>query len=302
VKLAVLVTIAIALCVPSVARAGDITIGLYAPTAPFEGSGDRVSFINGIAEHLTSVANGAKVTGKVYANAAAFAAAVKKGEIQYAVVDAPYAAANGLPYPVLATATRNNEAIAQWQLVAKTSIGSIKDLKGAKVAIPTVGAKQQAFVTNVLLGAEVDATYFGSIVDAADARSAMTMITVGKADAAFVSSGVEPPAGTKRLLGLTSVGWPMFVSLPGADAKLTAAFTSRIKSFGGAGGFSGFTDAVSYRGLVGSFSSSNKRGPMAVPPPARLSVKDLIAGRTFKVEVSDPLDVVTAPPAPQPAQ
>jgi hypothetical protein len=128
------------------------------------------------------------------------------------------------------------------------------------------------------------------------------MITVGKADAAFVSSGVEPPAGTKRLLGLTSVGWPMFVSLPGADAKLTAAFTSRIKSFGGAGGFSGFTDAVSYRGLVGSFSSSNKRGPRAVPPPARLSVKDLIAGRTFKVEVSDPLDVVTAPPAPQPAQ
>ncbi|HTL32327.1 MAG TPA: ABC transporter substrate-binding protein [Kofleriaceae bacterium] len=300
-KLAATIIAAVVLGAPAIAAADDITIGLYAPTAPFEGSGDRVSFINGIAEHLAGVANGTKVTGKVYANASAFAAAVKKGEIQYAVVDAPYAAGIGLPYTVLATATRNNESAAPWQLVAKSSIGTIKDLKGAKVAIPTVGAKQQAFVTNVLLGAEVDATYFGSIVDAADARSAMTMITVGKADAAFVSSGVEPPAGTKRLLGLTTVGWPMFVALPGADAKLTTAFTGRIKSFGGAGGFSGFTDPVSYRSLVGAFASSNKRGPMAVPPPARLSVRDLLAGRTFTASVSDPLDSVVAPAAPAPA-
>jgi hypothetical protein len=297
-----LLAAAVTLAAPAVAQADDITIGLYAPTAPFEGSGDRVSFINGIADHLKGVSNGAKVTGKVYGSASAFAAAVKKGEIQFAVVDAPYAAANGLPYQILATATRNNESTAAWQLVAKSSIGSIKDLKGAKVAIPTVGAKQQAFVTNVLLGAEVDASYFGSIVDAADARSAMTMITVGKADAAFVTSGVEPPSGTKRLLGLTNVGWPMFVALPGADAKLTTSFATRIKSFGGAGGFSGFTDPVSYRTLAGSFSSNNKRGPMAVPPPARLNVRDLLVGRTFNVQLSDPLDVVVAPAAPAPAQ
>ena len=293
---------ALVIATPAVASAEDITVGLYAPTAPFESSGDRVSFINGVAEHLSSVSGGAKVTGKVYGSASAFTAAVKKGEIQYAVIDAPYAAANGLPYQILATATRNNESSAAWQLVAKSAIGSIKDLKGAKVAIPTVGAKQQAFVTNVLLGAEVDASYFGSIVDAADARSAMTMITTGKADAAFVSSGAEPPAGTKRLLGLTNVGWPMFVALPGADAKLTTAFSARIKSFGGAGGFSGFTDAVNYRSLAGSFSSNNKRGPMAVPPPARLNVRDLLAGRTFNVPLSDPLDVVVAPAAPAPAQ
>lgn len=284
------------------AEAGDITIGLYAPTAPFEGSGDRVSFINGVADHLSSVANGAKVTGKVYANASSFAAAIKKGEIQYAVVDAPYAAALGLPYSVLATATRNKDATAPWQLIVKSSITNVKDLKGAKVAIPAVGAKEQAFVTNVLLGGEVDATYFAGITEAADARSAMTMITVGKVDAAFVSAGVDPPSGTKRLLSLTSVGWPMLVALPGADAKLTPAFTTRIKSWGGAGGFSGFTDAVNYRGLVGAFGSTNKRGPMALPPPARLGVKDLLAGRTFNVQLSDPLDVVVAPAAPAPAR
>jgi hypothetical protein len=94
----------------------------------------------------------------------------------------------------------------------------------------------------------------------------------------------------------------MFVALPGADAKLTTSFATRIKSFGGAGGFSGFTDPVSYRTLAGSFSSNNKRGPMAVPPPARLNVRDLLVGRTFNVQLSDPLDVVVAPAAPAPAQ
>jgi hypothetical protein len=41
---------------------------------------------------------------------------------------------------------------------------------------------------------------------------------------------------------------------------------------------------------------------MAVPPPARLNVRDLLVGRTFNVPLSDPLDVVVAPAAPAPAQ
>jgi hypothetical protein len=295
-----LARIACALCLvtPAVATADDITIGLYAPTAPFESSGDRVSFINAVSDHLGPAANGAKVTAKVYASASAYAAAVKKGEIQFAIVDAPYAAANGMPYTVLASATRSGDTSAQWQLIAKSSIGAIRDLKGAKVAIPTVGAKANAFVTNVLLGGEVDASYFGSITEAPDVRSAVTLITVGKADAAFVPAGTDAPSGTKRLISLPSVGWPVFVALPGSDAKLGAAFASRLKGFGGAGGFGGFADASNgtYRGLVGAFNKSTKHGPMALPPPARLSVREILAGRTTNPALSDVLDVVEAPP------
>jgi hypothetical protein len=293
----------VAVGVPSVAVADDITIGLFAPTAPFEGSGDRVSFVNAVAEHLSSAAGGAKVTGKVYASAGAFASAAKKGEIQFAIVDAPYAAANGLPYTILASALRGGNGSASWQLVAKTSIGSIRDLRGAKVAIPSTGSKAQAFVTNALLGGEVDPSYFASITEAADTRSALTMITVGKVDAAFVPAGVDPPGGTKRLLSLGNVGWPMFVSLSAADAKMSAAFASRIKSFGGGGGFSGFGDAGAgnYRSLQGSFGKSAKKGPMALPPPARLSVRDLLTGRAFTVQASNVLELVEPPPPPTPA-
>lgn len=299
----VLARIACALVVatPAVAIAEDITIGLYAPTAPFESSGDRVSFINALSEHLAPAANGAKVNGKVYASASSYAAAIKKGEIQFAIVDAPYAAANGMPYTVLAAATRGGDTSAQWQLIAKSSVGAIRDLKGAKVAIPTVGAKANAFVTNVLLGGEVDASYFGSITEAPDVRSAVTLITVGKADAAFVPAGIDAPSGTKRVISLPNVGWPVFVALPGTDAKLGSAFAARLKTFGGAGGFGGFNDAsnATYRGLIGSFNKSTKHGPMALPPPARLSVREILAGRTTNPALSDVLDVVEAPAAPK---
>jgi hypothetical protein len=297
-KTLVKIAVCAALCVaPSTAVAEDITVGLFAPTAPFEGSGDRVSFINAVAEHLAGAADGAKVTGKVYSSASAFAAAAKKGEIQFAIVDAPYAAANGLPYAVLASAIRGGSSSAPWQLIAKSSIDNVRGLQGVKVAVPATGAKEQAFVTNALLGGEVDASYFAGIVEAADARSAVTMITVGKVDAAFVPAGVDAPSGTRRLLTVSSVGWPMFVALPAADAKRVAAFTSRIKTFPGAGGFGGFGDAGAggYRSLAGSFGKSTKRGPMALPPPARLSVRELIAGRSFAVPLSEVLDLGEAP-------
>ena len=297
-RLARLVVCAALVAVPTTASA-DIIVGLFAPTAPFEGSGDRVSFINAVAEHLAGGANGEKVVGKVYGSASAFAAAAKKGEIQFAVVDAPYAAANGLPYNILASATRTGAATAGWQLIAKSSVGTIRDLRGTKVATPTIGAKAQQFVTNALLGGEVDAAYFGGITEAVDARSAITMITVGKVDAAFVPAGVDAPAGTKRITTLSAIGWPMFVALSSADAKHTSAFAARIKSFSGAGGFSGFTDASAgnYRALTGAFGKTAKKGPMALPPPARLSVKDLLTGRAFNVPLSNTLELVEAPGA-----
>jgi hypothetical protein len=285
---------------PARADADDVTIGLFAPTAPFEGSGDRVSFINAVAEHLSGAGDGTKVHGKVYSTTAAFTAAVKKGEIQFAIIDAPYAAANSLPYSILAAATRSAQASAPWQLIAKSSINSVRDLRGSAVAIPAVGAKAQAFVANALLGGEVDSSYFASVTEAVDPRSALAMITVGKVAAAFVPAGLEPPSGTKRVATLTTVGWPMFVALPSADAKRTASFASRIKSYSGSGVFTGFGDpaAANYRGLTSMFGKPTKKGPMALPPPARLNVRDVLAGRTFAVPLSNPIALVDAPGQP----
>jgi len=273
-----------------------ITVGLFAPTAPFGGSGDRVSFINALADHLSAEAGGKKVAGKVYSSAGAFTSAVKKGEIQFAVVDAPYAAAQGLPYKILGSAVRGGSSTASWQLVAKSGIKRLSDLEGKKIAIPGTGAKLNAFLTNALLGGEVDASYFGKIIEAGDAKSAATMVSVDKADAAVVPSGTDTSGGSV-IMTLTSVGWPMFVALPGADTALATAFGKRIKSFSSSGAFSGFAgaDAGKYKSLSGNFGRGSKKGPMVVPPPARLTVKDLLEGRSFSIPLSNVLDLIEAP-------
>jgi hypothetical protein len=285
---------------PAAAQSSTITIGLYAPTAPFEGTGDRVTFINALADHLSKEAGGAKVTGKVYSSAGSFAAAAKKGEIQFAVVDAPYAAALGLPWKILGSAVRGGDSTAAWQVVGSSNINKLSDLKGKKVVVPSIGAKEGAFVTNVLLDGEVEASYFDKILEAADARSAVTMVSVGKADAAFVPAGVDLPGGVHAIMSLGQVGWPAFVALPSADEARTKAFGARVKSFSGSGAFSGFTggDAGRYRNLAGSFGRGTKKGPMAVPPPARLTVRDILEGRAFAIPLSNVLDLVEAPAKP----
>jgi hypothetical protein len=273
-----------------------ITVGLFAPTAPFEGTGDRVGFVNGLAEHLAGAVD-KKVTGKVFSSASAFSSAVKKGEIQFAVVDAPYAAAIGLPYKILGSATRGGSSTGQWQLVGTSGISKLADLEGKKVVVPSIGAKEAAFVTNSLLDGEVESSYFSKILEAADPKSALTMVSVGKADAAFVPAGVDVPAGLSVVMTLGSVGWPMFVSLPSADDATVKLFASSAKSYSASGAFSGFAgaDAGHYKSLAGSFGRSTKKGPMAVPPAARLTVRDILEGRAFSIPMSNVLDLVEAP-------
>ncbi|HTJ44834.1 MAG TPA: PhnD/SsuA/transferrin family substrate-binding protein [Kofleriaceae bacterium] len=283
------------LCTPVIARADDtITIGLYAPTAPFGGTGDRVSFVNALADHLSSSAGGRKVQGKVFSSAGAFAAAVQKGDVQFAIVDAPYAAAQGLPYHILASAVRGGGSTGAWILVGRAGVAHLSDLKGKKIVAPATGAKQGAFITNALFEGEIDATFFDKILDAADPKSALTMVSVGKADAAVVPSGVEVPGGLSTVMTLRSIGWPMFVAAPGANAELEKSFAAAITSFSSGGAFSGFAagDAGHYRALAGSFGKDVKKGPLAVPPPARLSVRDLLEGRSFTLPSSNVLDLI----------
>ncbi len=282
------------------AQSDTITIGLYAPTAPFDSTGDRNSFVNALARHLEEAAGGKKVVGKVYGSAGALASAIKSKEVQFAVLDAPYAAAIGLPYQELATAVRGGEGKAAWQLVGSKSVKKLSDLRGKKIAVPTTGAKESAFVTNALLGGEVDVSYFDKIVTASDSKSALTLVSVGKADAALVPGGIDLPGGLSRIMSLREVGWPMFVATPAADAATVKAFSARVKTFSATGAFTGFTsaDAGSYKSLAGSFGRPSRKGPMAVPPAARLSVREILEGRSFSIPLSDVLTLIQAQAAP----
>jgi len=295
---AALVAFALVIGASATARAQkQVTIGLYAPTAPFRGPSERLEYISNLAAHLDGAAPGQKVVGRVFARASAFAAAVKNGDIQFAVVDAPYAAARGLPYQVLAAATRDGDAAVPWMMVASGRVRGIGDLWGKVVAMPRIGARDRAFLAHSLLQGEVEASFFAKVSFAPDSYSALTLVSVGRAQAAFVPSGVPLPPGTTRVFDLRSVGWPMFVALPKASKRLTTAFRDRLNGFSGQV-LTGFTrpEAGNYPALRASFTKRRRRGPMAMPRESRLALKGLFAGSPPRIQMSDVALLVTIPP------
>lgn len=282
---------------PARADQSTVTVGLYTPTAPFDGPTQKLEFITSVAEHLTPAADGKRVIGRVYSSARAFAAAVKKGEIQFAVIDSPYAAARGLPFPILAAAMRGGQTASPWQLVSTGNIKNLSDLRGRLVAAPEVGARAAAFITNVLLDGEIEQSYFRDIIWAPNSNSAATMVSLGKADAAFVPADTHLPAGVRHVLTLDAMGWPMLVALPGADKNLVAAFRKAILGYSSNGPFNRFAAAgdANYRGLKASFGQVRRRGIMTVPRPARLTVRDILGEREFILPPSDIALLVQAP-------
>src|SRR5437764_14076037 len=105
------------LLIASHAQAADkpITIAIYAPNAPFQSGADRFSFVNRLAQQVTSAA-GVPATGKAFTRAADLELAIKNKQIEFAIIDGVYLAERGVPYPVLATATSGGDIAPRWAL------------------------------------------------------------------------------------------------------------------------------------------------------------------------------------------
>lgn len=261
------------------ATAGAETIGLYAPAAPFSGPVARLEYVNGLAAHL-----GAGWNGKAFARAADFTAAVKRGELDYAVVDAPYLAAIGTPYTVLGTARRAGATAAAWEVITTAEAGGIEGLRGKTLAVPEVGARTETFVLEVLFEGEIERDYFGHLITVPDALSALAAVERGRADAAVLPSGLPLPAGAHRILTLRSVPWPVLVALKGANgeavAQTAAGFDGKV--------FDGFTaggaDAV--RALASRFAGHARRAPLLVPD-LHLPAAALLTEKSFPIPRTD---------------
>lgn len=267
----------------SAAHADSITVGLYAPSEPFPSTAARVELAKKLGDHL-GAALGVTGVGRVYARAADFSSAVKKGEVTVAVVDATYLAGAGAGYTVLAAATRSGDATHSWQLVARNA-DKINQLKGKRVLVPSVGGREAEFVLNVLLGGEVGKDFFGTIEAAPDTASTLAALGLGKADAAVVPASVELPGGVTTVLALPQLSGPVLVAYGSVTAQQRQALAAAALTFKGDGTITGFNggDANAVRSVARRFSIPVKRGPHAVPA-VRVVVGDLVEGRTFAIE------------------
>ncbi len=274
--------VALLLALASTASAETVTVGLFAPSAPFPSTASRVDFATKLAEHIAKALGGTGV-GKVYARAGDFAAAVKKGEVTVAVVDATYLAGTSQSYTVLAASTRGGEVTQGWQVIARGGARKLAELRGKRVLVPANGGKEADLALNVLLGGvEKD---FVKIEAAPDTVSALAAVGLGKADAAIVPLGVEPPAGTAQVLTLPALSTPLLVGYGTLTAQQKAAIVAAAGSFKGDATIAGFRggDADAVKAIARRFGAPVKKGPM-VSPSVRLLVGDLVEGRKLSIE------------------
>lgn len=292
-----LVTAAILLAA-STAHAENVTLGLFAPSAPFPSTAARVELANKLGDHLGKALN-ATGSGRNYARANDYSAAVKKGDITVAVVDASYLAVAGGNYTVLAAAVRGGDTSPAWQLVARGA-DSFAALKGKRVLVPSLGGRESDFVINVLFGGDVGKDYFGKIEAAPDTASALAALGLGKADAAIVPAGVTLPGGSNIVVGLPSLTGPVLVAYGSVTAAQRQSLAAAAASFSGDGTITGFkaADADAVRSVARRFSVPVKRGPQ-VTPNVRVVVGDLVEGRTFSIERTPVTTFASAPTVPK---
>jgi ABC transporter, phosphonate, periplasmic substrate-binding protein len=278
-----------------VAHADTITIGVFAPTEPFPSTAARVDLATRLGEHIGK-ALGATGNGKVYARSGDFAAAVRKGDVAVALVDAAYLAAAGGNYTVIAAAVRNGETSHGWQLVARTG-AKLADLKGKRILVPSIGGRESELALAVLLGGEVARDYFAKIEAAPDASSAIAAVGLGKADAALVPAGIATPVGDAIILALPALPGPVLVAYGSPPRERINALANAAASFRGDVTIDGFRggDPEAIRALARRFTVTPKRGPLAIPA-VRLLVGDLVEGRTFAIERTQAAAFAIAPP------
>jgi hypothetical protein len=285
--------IAIVIALTAIVRADTLTVGLYAPTAPFPSTAARVDLVSKLADELGK-ATGTTASGKVFARASDFASAVHSGEITVALVDATYLAAAGGNYTVIAGADRGGETQHGWQLVARGG-GTIAALRGKRVLVPAIGGRETDFVVDALFGGEIDKGFFAKIEAAPDTASALAALGLGKAEAAIVPDGVDLPTGTQVVLALPVMSGPLLVVYGNATAK-RAQLAAAAAAFHGDATVAAFkpVDAEAVHAIARRFAPVVKRGPLAVPA-FRVLVGDLVVGRTLTIERTPATSFVAAP-------
>jgi len=279
--LAAALVLVCAAAVAGPARADTVTVGVFAPSAPFPSTAARVELATRLGEHVGR-ALGKTGVGRVYARAADFAAAVGKGEVTVALVDAAYLAGTG-GYTVIAGVLRDGEVTHGWQVLARGP-RRLAELRGKRVLVPSTGGREAEFVLNVLLGG-VERDFFGKIEAAPDTASALAALGLGKVDAAVVPAGIVLPAGTARVSALPAQAAPVLVAYGAMTARLRTALAGAAASFQGDATVPALraTGDDGVRAIARRSGAPVKRGVLLVPA-ARLVVDDLVEARAFTIE------------------
>jgi hypothetical protein len=251
------------------------------------------AFANKLADTL-GAAVGADGVGRVYGRSGDFAAAVKKGEVQVALVDATYLAAAG-GGTVIAASSKGGA----WQIVARGGGKDVLALQGKKLVVPALGGRESDFVLNAIFGGELPKGFFASISSSPDTASTLAALGAGKAEVAIVPGDATLPSGVSKVAALPAIPGAVIVVYGTLSSERKSALASAAAKFSAdvVGSFSS-DDGDAVRALGKRFSAQTRKGPMAVPS-VRIVVGDLVANRDLAIAPAEPRRLVApiTPPA-----
>jgi hypothetical protein len=259
------------LCGVATAQPAKLTVGIYAPTVEFGTAQARLAYAQGLAKAIEQ-ATGIKTEAQAYATVAA----LKKDNVDYAIIDGPCYATN-LTWKLLATSTIGGGATRTWALYSSAG-GAMQSLKGKTLAFIAMGCNDTGFTDNAMLESEVDPKFFGSRVGEKDLTGALASVTSYKtANAVFAPVGAAK--GLTKLFDAAAVPNPAFVELSASiPAETSDKVAAAVIGYGGAGAISGWSKPArdAYTTFAARLAPIKKLGVFATPEPVRIDGKDVL--------------------------
>lgn len=272
-------TLVAGLCAASLGHAaeGPLQLAFYAPSAPLPSAEARYGFTEKLAQTLQS--GGLQVQTKIFARPSDFEAALKKGTVDLAIVDAVYAAERG-NFNVLAIATASGEAFLRWGLYTHEASGNILDMAGKRLAWVAPGGKDASYIGNVLLYGELKPSFFQLRPAAPDMTAAVSEVVLRRADCVFAP---EPAVSGKSLRKVYDAGEggripnPVLVQ---ASPRVTDAIAATVRkaasSFNTTGILDGFRTTAQAADVIRSVRVRLRGRPernLLLAEPSRLNTQ-----------------------------
>jgi len=248
-----------------------LTVAIYAPSVEFASSTARVAYVQSLAKAIEQN-TGLQVDAQSYANLAA----MKKDNVDFAIIDGPCYATN-LGWKLLANAQIGGGTTRAYALFANDA-KDMQSLKGKKLAFIAAGCNDAGFVDNAMLDSEVDAAFFGARVGKPDLNAAVAEVAQTKtAQALFAPVGSAK--GLTKLFDTGAVPNPAFVDVSGKQpAAVVEKVAAAVVGFGGGGAIAGWSKPARdiYTSFAGRLGRVTKTPVFANPEPARIDSRDVL--------------------------
>jgi len=276
-----LMGLSLAVLTAGVARADELSLGVFLPEASFTTNAERSAWAQRLADTLSAATAGEHTfVPRTFARRADVIGFIRAKRVDVLVTDGLLLAS--APADVIAHAS-NTPAATLYGAEGTT----VEGLRGQVVALAEVGDGDVTFYVNAALAGELaPRTFFGEVRDTKDAGAALGAVRAGAARAAFAPADHPAAAGLRVLAqgGAVPLAVVAVVSSERVDASLQRRLATALATTGAAGGglgrwVAGGGDAATRarslakrqpRVLTASPILASSDGGRVAPPPLRL--------------------------------